>query len=76
MTRPLRPLAGDPEGRAATHGSEDPKGGIPRGLAKHNSLLTRVQELTTLALTAADNNMAPQPPPQPIRHRAPVTTSP
>ncbi|MQL89484.1 hypothetical protein Taro_022054, partial [Colocasia esculenta] len=29
--------------------------GIPRGLAKHNSQLTRVQELTTLALTAADN---------------------
>ncbi|MQL81862.1 hypothetical protein Taro_014326 [Colocasia esculenta] len=25
-TRPLGPLAGDPEGRAATHGSEDPEG--------------------------------------------------
>ncbi|MQL88285.1 hypothetical protein Taro_020846 [Colocasia esculenta] len=29
--------------------------GIPRGLAKHNSQLTRVQELSTLDLTAADN---------------------
>ncbi|MQL93164.1 hypothetical protein Taro_025799 [Colocasia esculenta] len=29
--------------------------GIPRELAKHNSLLTQVQELTTLALTTADN---------------------
>ncbi|MQM20944.1 hypothetical protein Taro_053974 [Colocasia esculenta] len=29
--------------------------GIPRELANHNSQLTQVQELTTLALTAADN---------------------
>ncbi|MQL91364.1 hypothetical protein Taro_023977 [Colocasia esculenta] len=29
--------------------------GIPRELAKYNSQLTQVQELTTLALTAADN---------------------
>ncbi|MQL91272.1 hypothetical protein Taro_023886 [Colocasia esculenta] len=70
-----RTLARGPEGRAATHRSEDPEGfvqrvpskstgtrrkvqslrGIPRGLAKRNSQLTRLPELTTLALTAADN---------------------
>ncbi|MQL95174.1 hypothetical protein Taro_027846, partial [Colocasia esculenta] len=31
-TRPLGPLAGDPEGRAATHGSEDPEGAYPEDL--------------------------------------------
>ncbi|MQM04594.1 hypothetical protein Taro_037395 [Colocasia esculenta] len=48
----------DPDVHAATHGSEDPEGGIPRELAKHNSQLTQVQELTTLALTVADSTQS------------------